>query len=56
MSLLGVDHLDGEALQILLALRADCRKHGKQLLLTQVSPGLSRWFMYAGAEHHLSWS
>jgi anti-anti-sigma factor len=56
LSLENIHYLDAEALQILLVLQTDCEKHGKQLLLTHVSPSLARWFVCAGAERHLCWS
>jgi ABC-type transporter Mla MlaB component len=56
LSLGNLDHLDTTALQVLLALQAECRKHGKSLQLLHVSPALARWFACAGASHHLSLS
>jgi anti-anti-sigma factor len=48
LNLVGVDHLDASALQILLALAGECKKRGRGLRLANVSQPLSRWFEYAG--------
>jgi anti-anti-sigma regulatory factor len=48
VNLEGVEHLDGSALQMLLALAAERKKRGKGLRLANASLALSRWFEYAG--------
>lgn len=45
----GVDHLEGAALQILLAIRAEQNGRGRALRLTNASEQLRAWFEYAGA-------
>jgi len=45
-------HLDGSALQILLALAAEQKKRGRALVLEQASESLRQWFEYAGAAQH----
>jgi len=54
VSLQEIDHLDAGSLQILLALQAELRKRGAELSLTHVSPALSQWFAYAGADQQFS--
>jgi hypothetical protein len=54
VDLQGVDHLDASALQILLALAAERKKHGKGLRLANTSLALSRWFEYAGGRENIS--
>ena len=44
-----LDHLDASALQILLALKAEQQRLGRQMRLEHVSPELKQWFEYAGA-------
>ncbi len=48
VDMLGVDHLDASALQILLALGAERKKHGCGFRLANASPALTHWFEYAG--------
>jgi anti-anti-sigma factor len=47
-----VDHLDAQALQILLALDLEQKKQQQQLHLENISPELRQWFDYAGAADH----
>ena len=54
VNLAKVDHLDGSALQILLALDAAQKKQGRNLELANASANLLRWFEYAGAAGHFS--
>jgi len=54
VNLQAVDHLDASALQILLALAAERKKHGKGLRLANASAALSRWFEYAGGRENLA--
>ncbi len=54
VNLQDVDHLDGAALQILLALAAERKKRGKGLRLANPSLALSRWFEYAGGRENIS--
>ena len=54
VDLQAVDHLDASALQILLALAVERKKHGKGLRLANTSAALSRWFEYAGGRENLS--
>lgn len=49
LNLKDVDHLDAGALQILLVLKIEQKKRGRQLDLIDVSPHLRRWFDHAGA-------
>jgi anti-anti-sigma regulatory factor len=49
VNLAGVNHLDGSALQILLALDAEQKRRGQSLQLTNVSPHLRNWFELGGA-------
>jgi anti-anti-sigma factor len=49
LNLQEVDHLDADALQILLALARERKKQGGALTLAEVSTSLARWFEYAGA-------
>lgn len=48
VNLEGVEYLDAGALQILLALAAERKKHGQALRLANASPTLSHWFEWAG--------
>jgi anti-anti-sigma factor len=43
-----VGHLDGSALQILLALETELRNRGRNLRLENASPHLQQWFEFAG--------
>jgi anti-anti-sigma factor len=45
----GIDHLDGSALQILVALGAEQQRNDRRLSLANASPSLLRWFEFAGA-------
>lgn len=47
-----VDHLDGSALQILLALETELKKRGQNLKLENTSPHLRQWFEFAGTADH----
>ena len=47
-----VDHLDGSALQILLALETELKNHGRRLQLENASPHLRQWFEFAGTADH----
>jgi len=44
-----VAHLDGSALQILLALETELKNRGRNLRLEKASPHLQQWFEFAGA-------
>lgn len=50
LDLEGLEHLDASALQVLLAIGHEQRRHGRDLRLKNVSEGLRRWFDYAGAD------
>jgi ABC-type transporter Mla MlaB component len=50
----GIDHLDASALQILLALDAEQKKRERNLQLTNASPGLRKWFEFAGVVDRFS--
>lgn len=47
-----VDHLDGSALQVLLALETELKNHGRSLQLENASPQLRQWFDLAGTADH----
>lgn len=47
-----VAHLDGSALQILLALETELKNQGRNLRLENASPHLRQWFELAGTAHH----
>jgi anti-anti-sigma factor len=49
-----IDHLDGSALQILLALEAEQKRQGRNLQLANASEHLRQWFEYAGVADHFS--
>jgi len=49
-----IDHLDASALQILLALDEEQKKHGRHLQLANASSNLRYWFEYSGAAGYLS--
>jgi anti-anti-sigma regulatory factor len=53
LNLARIEHLDASALQILLALETEQKKHGRRLELGNVSPHLRQWFEYAGAIEYL---
>jgi ABC-type transporter Mla MlaB component len=44
-----VNHLDASALQILLALDTEQKKHGRHLHLANASSHLRQWLCFAGA-------
>ena len=44
-----LNHLDGSALQVLIAADRALRNRGEQLRLQNCSESLQRWFAYAGA-------
>lgn len=44
-----LNHLDGGALQVLLAAESQLKRNGKRLVLENVSAELNAWFGYAGA-------
>lgn len=44
-----IDHLEADALQILLALDREQKKQGRKLVLTHASVQLREWFAFAGA-------
>ena len=45
----GIESLDASTLQILLALEIEQANKNLRLCITGISPGLLRWFEYAGA-------
>lgn len=54
INLVGIDHLDASALQVLLAVGAEQEKRGQTLELTDASAHLLQWFHYAGATDRFS--
>jgi anti-anti-sigma factor len=44
-----IDHLDGSALQILLAAEKDMKERGQSFRLARASAHLRKWFEFAGA-------
>jgi anti-anti-sigma factor len=49
LDLSGLEHLDGSALQVLLAIQTEQRQRGAFLKLLNASKSLRKWFEYAGA-------
>ena len=50
-----LEHLDGSALQVLLALNREQKKRGRELKLGNASPILRQWFDYAGTTSSFDW-